>query len=254
MKLENCIVFVTGGSSGLGAGCVTFFTQKGAKVAIADINIEAGQALANKTSALFIETDVTSRASIQNAIDTTRQTYGNLNVVINCAGIAPVQKTVRRNHESHDIDLFNKVIQINLIGSFSVSSLAAASIIESASHSNEERGVIIHTASVAALEGQMGQVAYSASKGGIVGMTLPMARDLAKHGIRVATIAPGIFDTPMLRQLPEKAQASLITQVPYPNRLGDPLEFASLAAQIVENPMHNGNITRLDGALRMGMI
>jgi NAD(P)-dependent dehydrogenase (short-subunit alcohol dehydrogenase family) len=254
MELSNKVVFVTGGASGLGAACVRLLTQSGAKAAIADLNSELGTALATEIgpSALFVNTNVVEEESTQAALKAAVDHFGGLHVVINCAGIAIGERTLSKKGP-HSLASYTKVINVNLMGTFNVIRLAAAVMAENTPNEDGERGVIINTASVAAFEGQIGQAAYSASKSGIAGMTLPIARDLASYGIRVMTIAPGIFDTPMLAGLPEPARISLGQQVPFPSRLGRPSEYAMLAKQIIENPMLNGEVIRLDGAIRMGM-
>lgn len=252
MELTNKGVLVTGGASGLGAACVRLLAQAGAKVVIADLNNELGMALATEigSSALFVKTNVVEEESTQAAIKASVDQCGGLHVAINCAGIGVAEKTVSKRGP-HALANFTKVINVNLIGTFNVIRLAAIAMAENSPDQEGERGVIINTASVAAFDGQIGQAAYSASKGGIVGMTLPIARDLASYGIRVMTIAPGLFDTPLLAGLPEPARISLGQQVPFPPRLGRPSEYALLAKQIIENPMLNGTTIRLDGAIRM---
>lgn len=252
MELTNKGVLVTGGASGLGAACVRLLVQAGAKVVIADLNSELGMALATEigSSALFVNTNVVEEESTQAAIKAAVDHFGGLHVVINCAGIAIAEKTLSKKGP-HSLASYTKVINVNLVGTFNVIRLAAAVMAENVPNEDSERGVIINTASIAAFDGQIGQAAYSASKSGIVGMTLPIARDLASYGIRVMTIAPGIFDTPMLAGLPEPARISLGQQVPFPSRLGRPGEYAMLAKQIIENPMLNGTVIRLDGAIRM---
>lgn len=251
MEINGSVFLITGGSSGLGAACARRLAGAGAHVVIADIQEEAGTHLAADLGgrARFVRTDVTDEESVQRAVKQA-QDAGLLRGVIQCAGIAIAAKVLGRDGP-HGLDAFRKVIDVNLVGTFNVIRLAAAAMVETEPGDGGERGVIVNTASVAAFEGQIGQAAYSASKGGVVGMTLPIARELARHGIRVLTIAPGIFDTPMLAGLPEKARLSLGEQVPFPSRLGDPDEYAALAQHIVENPMLNGEIIRLDGALRM---
>ena len=254
MKLEHNTFIVTGGGSGLGAACVRLFAGAGANVLIADVNDTTGQQLAAEVGerAHFAHTDVTDEQSVQAAVDTARQAFGGLQGAINCAGIAIAERVLAKQGP-HSLASFSKVIQVNLIGTFNVIRLAAAAIAQSEPQPDTlgERGVIINTASVAAFDGQIGQVAYSASKGGVAALTLPVARDLARNGIRVMTIAPGIFDTPMLAGLPEPARQSLGEQVPFPPRLGRPDEYAALARHIVENEMLNGEVIRLDGAIRM---
>lgn len=242
---------VTGGASGLGAAVAEALAAKGAHVAIFDMNEELGAAKADELGGSFHRVDVSDPASVREALNAVKEARGGLNIVINCAGIGPAAKTVSRG-EAHDPAIFEKTIAVNLIGTFIVSSQAAA-IMAAGEPLNEdgERGVIVSTASVAAFDGQIGQVAYSASKGGIVGMTLPMARDLSQYGIRVCTIAPGIFKTPLLASLPDDVQQSLGQQVPFPKRLGDPAEFAGMVTHIVENGFLNGEVIRLDGAIRM---
>ena len=257
MQLQDKGVLVTGGASGLGEACVRLFTQAGAKVVIADLNSDAGIALSKEhshtgLSTLFAKTDVTDEESMRAAARDAVETFGGLHVLINCAGIGVAERVLGKNGP-HDLRSFSKVIQVNLIGTFNAIRLAAAEMTENVPNEEGERGVIINTASVAAFDGQIGQAAYSASKGGIVGMTLPIARELARFGIRVNTIAPGIFDTPLLGALPEPARISLGQQVPFPPRLGRPSEYAALAKHIIENVMLNGEVIRLDGALRMGM-
>jgi NAD(P)-dependent dehydrogenase (short-subunit alcohol dehydrogenase family) len=252
MQLQGSTFLVTGGGSGLGAACVHAFTQAGANVIIADMNAETGAATAATAGARarFVLTDVTSEQSAQAAVDAAREAFGGLHGAINCAGVGIADRVVGREGP-HPLARFAKVIEVNLIGTFNVIRLAAAAMAQQEPNANGERGVIINTASVAAFDGQIGQAAYSASKGGVVGMTLPIARELARYGIRVMTIAPGIFDTPMLAGLPEPARKSLGEQVPFPPRLGRPDEYAALARHIVENEMLNGEVIRLDGAIRM---
>jgi len=252
MQLTNSVALVTGGASGLGAGVVARFASAGAKVVIVDRDEEKGAALAATLGATVraVRADVTSEADIQNAIATAVDAFGTVNISVNCAGIGMALKTVGKNG-AHPLEIFETVIRINLIGTFNVIRLVAAHMVTNEPNAEGERGVIINTASVAAYDGQIGQAAYSASKGGIVGMTLPVARDLSRDGIRVMTIAPGIFDTPLLAALPEPARVSLGQQVPFPSRLGRPEEYAQLAQAIIENPMLNGEVIRLDGALRM---
>ena len=252
MKISGSTFLVTGGSSGLGAACVRRLAAAGGSVLIADLNSEAGEALADElgANAKFVQTNVASEEDVQRVVDTAVSHFGGLHGVINCAGIAIASKVIGRDGP-HPLDAFSKVIQVNLIGTFNVIRLAAAVMAAAEPNEAGERGVIINTASVAAFDGQMGQAAYSASKGGVVGMTLPIARDLARSGIRVMTIAPGIFETPMLAGLPEKARQSLGEQVPFPSRLGRPEEYAALAQHIIENEMLNGEVIRLDGAIRM---
>jgi NAD(P)-dependent dehydrogenase (short-subunit alcohol dehydrogenase family) len=255
MELQDKGVLVTGGASGLGEACVRLFTMAGAKVVIADLNSEAGIELATEhshtgASTLFVKTNVVEEESMRAAVRTAVETFGGLHVLINCAGIGLAEKVMGKNGP-HELDSFSKVIQVNLIGTFNAIRLATAEMAENTPDDDGERGVIINTASVAAFEGQIGQAAYSASKGGIVSMTLPIARELARYGIRVMTIAPGTFDTPLLAGLPEPARISLGQQVPFPQRLGRPSEYAALAKHIAENQMLNGEVIRLDGGIRM---
>jgi NAD(P)-dependent dehydrogenase (short-subunit alcohol dehydrogenase family) len=243
---------VTGGGSGLGAATAEMLVEQGARVLIADINPAAGEAKAAELgkSALFLQTDVTSELSVQAAVYLAEREFGGLWGAVNCAGIVLAERTLGRNGP-HPLDAFNRVIQVNLLGTFNVIRLAAQAMTQNEPQLDGERGVIINTASVAAYDGQIGQAAYSASKGGVVGMTLPIARELARFGIRVMSIAPGIFQTPMMAALPEAAQKSLGEQVPFPSRLGLPSEYAALAKHIIENRMLNGEVIRLDGAIRM---
>ncbi|HEY1348097.1 MAG TPA: 3-hydroxyacyl-CoA dehydrogenase [Ktedonobacteraceae bacterium] len=257
MELQNRGVLVTGGASGLGAACVRLFARSGARVVIADLNREGGETLAAQVrgdggTALFAETNVVSEESLQAAVRVAVEQCGGLSILINCAGIGIAERVIGKQGV-HNLDRFQRVIAVNLVGTFNAIRLASAVMSENEPTAGGERGVIINTASVAAFDGQIGQAAYSASKGGIVGMTLPIARELARFGVRVMTIAPGIFDTPLLGALPEPARISLGQQVPFPPRLGQPAEYATLARQIVENEMLNGTTIRLDGALRMGM-
>lgn len=252
MEMTDVTALITGGASGLGAATASRFVDHGAKVIVLDRDDERGHALARQLGdrARFAAADVTDEADVQAALDLARSQFGGLNVVVNCAGVGLAMRTTS-SRGPHPLDLFETVVRINLIGNFNAIRLAATAMSNNQANADGERGVIINTASVAAFEGQIGQAAYSASKGGIVGMTLPIARDLARNGIRVCTIAPGIFDTPLLGSLPEAVRESLGKQVPFPPRLGQPEEFAQLAQQIVENPMLNGETIRLDGALRM---
>ena len=253
MNIKGKGVIVTGGASGLGEATVRKLHSQGARVTIADVNSDAGKALEADLGqgACFMETDVRQETSVQQTIDGTIQQHGGLHILVNCAGILIAEKVLGKERP-HDLGRFADVIQVNLIGTFNALRLAAAAMAGNPPGQEGERGLVVNTASVAALEGQIGQAAYSASKGGVVGLTLPAARELARHGIRVVTIAPGTFDTPLLSGLPEKARASLAEQVPFPSRLGHPEEFASLVQHIAENVMLNGETIRLDGALRMG--
>ncbi|MFQ5400517.1 MAG: 3-hydroxyacyl-CoA dehydrogenase [Anaerolineae bacterium] len=252
MQINERTFLVTGGSSGLGAACVRRLAAAGGNVVIADVNVAAGEQLAAElgSRARFAATDVSDESAVQAAVNQALDAFGGLRGAVNCAGIAIASKVIGRSGP-HDLGAFSKVLQVNLVGTFNVIRLAAAAMSQGEPGDSGERGVIVNTASVAAFDGQIGQAAYSASKGGVVGMTLPIARELARHGIRVMTIAPGIFDTPMLAGLPEPARQSLATQVPFPSRLGRPDEYAALVQHIIENQMLNGEIIRLDGAIRM---
>ena len=252
MQIEANTFLVTGGSSGLGAACARHLVARGANVVLADIDVEHGTTLAGElgSAARFAETDITDEASVRGALATATETFGSLEGVINCAGILGAGRVVGREGP-YDLAAFSRVIEVNLVGTFNVIRLAAAVMSDGAPHDDGERGVIVNTASVAAFDGQIGQAAYSASKGGVASMTLPIARELARFGIRVVSIAPGVFETPMMAGLSEEAQASLAAQVPFPPRLGRPDEFAALVGQALENQMLNGTVLRLDGALRM---
>ncbi|XP_015187087.1 PREDICTED: 3-hydroxyacyl-CoA dehydrogenase type-2-like [Polistes dominula] len=252
--LKNTVALITGGASGLGRGTVLRFVREGAKVVIADLPASKGQELADQLEkkAIFVPTDVTSEGDVSNALEAAKSNFGKLTAVVNAAGIAIAYKTYNFNknlpHEYHD---FEKVLKVNTIGTFNVIRLAVGVIGKNTPNEDGERGVVINTASVAAYDGQIGQAAYSASKAAIVGMTLPIARDLSKQGIRVVTIAPGLFDTPLLSSLPDKVRNILCKIIPFPQRLGKPDEYAQLAQHIIENPLLNGETIRLDGALRM---
>ncbi len=248
---QNKVAVVTGGASGLGEASARALAQAGLKVAIFDQNAEKGTAVAESVGGRFYTVDVTDAGSVAEALTQTIEALGVPRVLVNCAGIAPAAKTVSRG-APHDPAIFAKTIQVNLIGSFICASQAAALMVgQDPIDDDGARGVIINTASVAAYDGQVGQAAYAASKGGIVGMTLPMARDLADKGVRVCAIAPGLFLTPMLEGLPEEVQSSLGAQVPFPSRLGHPSEYAKLVCHILDNAMLNGEVIRLDGAIRM---
>ncbi len=250
MQIKNSVFLVTGGASGLGAATARMAAENGARVVLADLNADMGEKLAKELGGRFVRTDVTSEADGQAAVALAQKEFGGLHVLVNCAGIGTAERTVGKDGP-HNLAHFTKVISINLIGSFNMIRLAAAAMINASPNAAGERGVIVNTASVAAFDGQIGQAAYSASKGGIVGMTLPIARDLSRNGIRVCTIAPGIFETPMLMGMPKDVQDSLGKMVPFPPRLGRPNEYAQLARAIVENEMLNGETIRLDGAIRM---
>jgi NAD(P)-dependent dehydrogenase (short-subunit alcohol dehydrogenase family) len=252
MDLQGSVALVTGGASGLGGATTRRLVAAGARVAILDLPISAGEKLAAEIGpdAIFCPGDVTQEEEVGAAVARTVEAFGALHINVNCAGIGWAQRTVTRDGP-HLLDPFVRVVQVNLIGTFNVIRLTANQMTQNDPNPHGERGVIINTASVAAYDGQIGQVAYSASKGGIVGMTLPIARDLASLGIRVVTIAPGLFDTPLLGRLPDEARQALAANIPFPRRLGYSSEYAALALQIVENPMLNGETIRLDGALRM---
>ncbi|MCB1716249.1 MAG: 3-hydroxyacyl-CoA dehydrogenase [Candidatus Competibacteraceae bacterium] len=247
MQIQDHTFLVTGGGSGLGGATATMLLDAGANVVVLDLQPPANAA----ERLLYVQTDVSSETAVQAAIDQALEQFGAVHGVVNCAGVAIVGKVLNKDGEAHPLDLFAKGIQVNLIGSFNVIRLAAKVMAQSQPNAEGERGVIINTASVAAFDGQIGQASYAASKGGIVGMTLPIARELARFGIRVMTIAPGIFKTPMVAGLPEAAQESLGQQVPFPSRLGRPEEYAALVRHILENTMLNGEVIRLDGAIRM---
>lgn len=248
---ENTVVTVSGGASGLGGAVAQALAAAGAKVGIFDLNEEAGQAMAEKLGGAFAKVDVSDAASVAEGFKTLRAALGQERVMVNCAGIAPAAKTQSKG-EPHDAGLYAKVIGVNMIGTFNCASQAAAGMAMADPVTDDgERGVIVNTASIAAMDGQIGQLAYASSKGGVVGMTLPMARDLMRDGIRVMAIAPGIFKTPMVAGLPQEVQDSLGAQVPFPSRLGDPAEFAGMVRHIVENSFLNGEVIRLDGAVRM---
>ena len=253
MELGNTIsAVVTGGGSGLGAATAKALAAKGVKIAIFDVNEEGGNAVANEVGGVFVKVDVSDPASVSAGLAAARDAQGQESICVNCAGVGWAAKTVDRDGNAHDPELYAKLIGINLIGTFNVASQSAAGMSGNEPHNADgERGVIINTASVAAYDGQIGQIAYSASKGGVVGMTLPMARDLSRSGIRVMTIAPGIFGTPMVSGMPQEVQDALGAMVPSPSRLGNPEEYGDLAVTICETPMLNGEVIRLDGAIRM---
>jgi NAD(P)-dependent dehydrogenase (short-subunit alcohol dehydrogenase family) len=252
MDVAGSVALVTGGASGLGEATVRSLTAAGGRVVILDRPGSAGEALvaALGAAAAFAPADVTNEAEVARAVDLAVERFGALHINVNCAGVGAAMKTVGKQGPM-PLAIFNKVIEVNLIGTFNTIRLAAAAMARNAPNAEGERGVVVNTASIAAFDGQIGQAAYSASKGGVVGMTLPIARDLASLGIRVVTIAPGTFDTPMLAMLPDDQRRALGAQIPFPSRLGRPSEFAALARHIVENPMLNGETIRLDGALRM---
>jgi NAD(P)-dependent dehydrogenase (short-subunit alcohol dehydrogenase family) len=248
MQIQNQVFLVAGGGSGLGAATAKMLVDAGGKVVIADLNQGGTPALG--ANAKFIRTDVTDEAQTQAAVDTCVSAFGGIHGAINCAGIAPGERVVGRNGP-HALATFERAIRINLVGTFNVIRLAAARMSTQPAMASGERGVIVNTSSVASMDGQIGQAAYAASKAGVNGMTLPIARELAKFGIRVVTIAPGIFDTPMLQGMSEEVRASLGAQIPFPSRLGRPDEYAALVRHIIENEVLNGEVIRLDGAIRM---
>jgi NAD(P)-dependent dehydrogenase (short-subunit alcohol dehydrogenase family) len=252
VEIANGTFLITGGGSGLGAATARLLAESGARVLVADVDEEVGENTASGIGdgARSVYADVTDEESVQNALDAVLDAFGSLSGVVNCAGVGSAERVLGRNGP-HPLDAFVRTVQINLIGTFNVVRLAAAVMAQNEPTTDGERGVIVNTASVAAFDGQIGQVAYSASKAGVAGMTLPVARELAQHRIRVMAIAPGIFDTPMLAALPEEARESLSKQVPFPPRLGRPGEYAALVKHIIENEMLNGEIIRLDGSMRM---
>ena len=252
MKVKACTAVIAGGASGLGEATVRGLFQGGARVAILDLDEERGQSLAKELGdrAVFFKTDVTDAPSVQAAVDGTVEHFGGMHVSINCAGVASPMKVIGKKGPV-SIEKFNFVIQVNLIGTMNVMRLSAEKMIDNAPTDDNEKGVVINTASIAAFDGQVGQAAYASSKAGVVGMTLPVAREFADYGIRVMTIAPGIFNTPMLAGLPDKVKTSLGQMMPFPKRLGEPREYAMLVEQIIENPMLNGETIRLDAAMRM---
>jgi NAD(P)-dependent dehydrogenase (short-subunit alcohol dehydrogenase family) len=250
MLIKNSVFLVTGGASGLGEATARMAAENGGKVVIADLQADLGEKLAKEIGGRFAKCDVTAEADGKAAVALALKEFGGVQVLVNCAGIAIAERTLGKE-APHDLARFARVIGINLIGTFNMIRLTADAMAKAGPNAAGERGVIINTASVAAFDGQIGQAAYSASKGGIVGMTLPIARDLSRNGIRVCTIAPGLFETPMMKGLPKEAQESLGKQVPFPSRLGRPAEYAQLARAIIENEMLNGETIRLDGAIRM---
>jgi len=252
MEIESCVAVVTGGASGLGEACVHNLVKGGAKVSIFDFAEERGRKICSELgdAVLFCNTDVTDEKTVKAAVEKTSDTFGKIHIAINCAGVGIAAKVIGKEGPM-PMDQFNRIVQINLVGTLHVIRLAAEKMLRNTPNGDGERGVVINTASIAAFEGQIGQAAYSASKAGVVGMTLPIAREFAEHGIRVVTIAPGIFETPMLAGLPEKAREALYKMIPFPSRLGKPSEFALLVEHIIENPMLNGCTIRLDAALRM---
>jgi NAD(P)-dependent dehydrogenase (short-subunit alcohol dehydrogenase family) len=252
MQIENHVFLVTGGASGLGAATASMLAREGGKVVVADVSA-AGDWVAHQlgdAKARYVRTDVTDEASMQAAVDLCISAFGAIHGLVNCAGVAPGERVVGRNGP-HALASFERTVKINLVGTFNAIRLAAAKMSVQPALASGERGVIVNTSSVASTDGQIGQAAYAASKAGVNGMTLPIARELAKFGIRVVTIAPGIFDTPMLQAMSEEVRASLGQQIPFPSRLGRPDEYAALVRHIVENEVLNGEVIRLDGAIRM---
>jgi NAD(P)-dependent dehydrogenase (short-subunit alcohol dehydrogenase family) len=249
MHIQDNVFIVTGGASGLGAATARMLAANGATVVIADVQAEAGQELADELKGQFVRCDVTQEADAQAVVDAAVG-LGVLRGLVNCAGVAPAVKTVGKDG-AHPLDVFQRAVNINLVGTFNMARLAAEAMGKTEPAEHGERGIIINTASVAAFDGQMGQAAYASSKAAVAGLTLPMARDLSRNGIRVMTIAPGIFETPMLMNMPQEVRDSLGKMVPFPPRLGLPTEFAHLARAIIENVMLNGETIRLDGAIRM---
>lgn len=252
MNIQGKTAIISGGASGLGEATAVRLVKQGANVVLLDLNEEKGTALAKQLgeSAVFIKTNIIVSDEVQGAIEIAVEKFGKIDILVNCAGIAPGMKVAGKKGP-HDLELFKKVIDINLIGLFDIIRLAAAKMLNNDLNEEEGRGVVINTASIAAFEGQIGQAAYAASKAAIVGMTLPLARDLSEEGVRVCAIAPGLFATPMMESLPDQVKESLGKKVPFPARLGNPDEYAMLVQQIIENPMLNGETIRLDGAIRM---
>ncbi|WP_296271819.1 3-hydroxyacyl-CoA dehydrogenase [Pseudomonas sp. UBA6323] len=252
MRIDESVFLISGGASGLGLASARELVGQGGKVVLLDINAEAGQQAVAELgeSTRFVRADITREDDARTAFAQAQQAFGGLHGLVNCAGIAPAEKVIGRKGV-HGLDSFRRTVEVNLIGSFNLLRLAAEAMTQNAPNAGGERGVIINTASVAAFDGQMGQVAYAASKGGVAALTLPAARDLARSGIRVMCIAPGVFETPMMAGMPQEVRDSLAANVPFPPRLGRPDEFAALVRHIVENPMLNGEVIRLDGALRM---
>lgn len=252
MRIDESVFLISGGASGLGLAAARELAGQGGRVVLLDINAEAGaKALAELgDAACFVQADITREDDTRDAVAKTLEAFGGLHGLVNCAGVAPAEKVLGRNGV-HALDSFRRTVEINLVGSFNLLRLAAEAMAQNTPNAGGERGVIINTASVAAFDGQMGQAAYAASKGGVAALTLPAARDLARSGIRVMCIAPGVFETPMMAAMPEEVRNSLAANVPFPPRLGRPAEYAALVRHIVENTMLNGEVIRLDGALRM---
>ncbi|MDQ7783617.1 MAG: SDR family NAD(P)-dependent oxidoreductase [Desulfomonilaceae bacterium] len=253
MKMEESVVLVTGGASGLGEACIRHAVALGGKAVILDFAEENGRRLATELGrgVLFCKTDVTDEASVQSAIDETIETFGAVHVAVNCAGVGTPGKILGKKGPL-PMQSFRQVVNINLMGTVNVIRLAAEKMVLNAGNEDGEKGVIVNTASVAAFEGQIGQAAYAASKAAVVGMTLPVAREFADYGLRIVTIAPGLFETPMAQGLPDSVKESLVRMIPFPRRFGKPAEFASLVQEIIENPCLNGTTIRLDSAIRMG--
>ncbi len=250
MRAQGKGALVAGGASGLGEATARALAAAGANVVIADLNAQKGEALAGELGATFVEADVTDETAVATAVERAAAWTGGLRISVCCAGIGWAERVAHKGGP-HNLEFFSNVVKVNLIGTFNVLRLAAAAMSENEPDEEGERGICVNTASIAAYDGQIGQIAYAASKGGIVGMTLPAARDMASRGVRVMTIAPGLFDTPLLAALPEEAREALGAGIPFPSRLGRPAEYAQLVEQIVANPMLNGETIRLDGALRM---
>ena len=252
MEISQSVALVTGGVSGLGEATTRRLVAAGAKVVMLDMNADRGASLEGELgdSVKFVKTNVSNPSDVEAAVKTATS-MGPLRIAVNCAGIGSANRTINKDGSPHDLELFKKVIEVNLIGSFNVIRLAASAMNQNEPLAHNERGVIVNTASVAAFEGQIGQAAYSASKGGVVGMTLPIARDLSRTGIRVMTIAPGVFDTPMLAMLPEEARQAIAAGIPHPKELGQPSDYAALIEHIIQNPYLNGDTIRMDGALRL---
>ena len=253
MRIEGHVFLVTGAGSGLGAATARKLAERGGNVLLVDVNVDGGRSVAEELGASghFVEADVRDEAAVRAAVTEARTHYGALHGVVNCAGVAPAERVLGRSGP-HALDSFERTLNVNVVGTFNVIRLAAQAMVENPPEESGERGVIVNTASVAAFEGQIGQAAYSASKAAVAGMTLPIARELARFGIRVVTIAPGIFETPMLAAMSSEVQASLGAQVPFPARLGKPEEYAMMVEHIILNQMVNGAVIRLDGAIRMG--
>ena len=252
MEIKDSVAVVTGGASGLGEACVRTLVNKGGKVSIFDFAKDRGEKVASELgdAATFCMSDITDEANVQGAIDKTIEAFGAIHIAVNCAGVGIPAKVLGKEGPMR-MEHFNKVVQINLMGTMNVVRLVAEQMVKNQGNMDGEKGVVINTASIAAFDGQIGQAAYSASKAGVAGMTLPISREFAEYGIRIMTIAPGIFNTPMLHELPENVKEALNKMVPFPRRLGEPAEFAGLVQHIIENPMLNGEVIRLDGALRM---